>query len=66
MYYFIFICNNIILQQDGNKYSVPQAEEPPIAVQPWTTLQELPDFNGENAPHTALQLLRKTVFLLVW
>ena len=48
MYYLIFICNNIILQQEGNKYSVPQAEEPPIAVQPWTTLQELPDFNGEK------------------
>lgn len=46
MYWFAFISNNILLQKDKDNYHIPQAEEPPTAVQEWTTILELPDLDG--------------------
>ena len=47
MYWFIFISNHLILRKDGEVYTMPQSEEPPIAIKPWTHIQVLPDI-GET------------------
>lgn len=47
MYWFVFISNNILLQQSGERYSIPSAEAAPTPLQPWDHVQELPPIDGE-------------------
>ena len=54
MYWFIFIGNNILLEQEGSEFRIPQGDMPPTPTFEWTTMQKLPDFNGKSCCAYAL------------
>ncbi|MBQ3926114.1 MAG: NUDIX domain-containing protein, partial [Bacteroidaceae bacterium] len=45
-YWFVFISNALLLQQDNDGYRVPCATEPPFPMKEWTPRQELPPIDG--------------------
>lgn len=45
-YWFVFISNALLLQQNGDSYQVPCSSEPPFPLKDWTPRQELPAIDG--------------------
>jgi len=47
MYWFIFLSRNILLQEKEGTLCLPQGEEAPVELQPWTQVLALPELDGQ-------------------
>jgi NAD+ diphosphatase len=45
-YYFVFCKDSLLLQKDGDNYTIPCCDEPPVPLKTWTTLLHITPIDG--------------------
>lgn len=45
-YYFVFCKDSLLLEKDGENYTIPCSEEPPTAIKSWTTVLNITPLDG--------------------
>ena len=51
-YWFVFCKSDILLEKQGDTYTIPYSEEPPVETKPWTTIHDITPFDDGKSVRT--------------